>query len=94
MISVAAEPYSSDVVILSTVKRVFLSSYFRSRARKGPGTEEPGSPVVVPVCDRSSPGQDRRCLKQVKLNLKKAIIFHIVFSAQRNIATGSKVNST
>jgi hypothetical protein len=56
------EPYYSDVVIL-TGKREFLSSYFRSRARKGPGTEEQGSPVAGPVCDRSSPGQDRRRLQ-------------------------------
>jgi hypothetical protein len=65
------EPYSSDVVIL-TVKRLFLSSYFRSLARKGPGTEEQGSPVAGPVCDRSSPGQDRRRLEHAGIGLESS----------------------
>ncbi len=71
----------SEGAVIITVKKKYLSSYFRSRARKGPGTEEQGSPVAGPVCDRSSPGQDRRCLEQVNLNLKNAILFHIVVSA-------------
>ncbi len=53
----------SEGTAILTRKKVVMSSYFRSRARKGPGTEEQGSPVAGPVCDRSSPGQDRRRLQ-------------------------------
>jgi hypothetical protein len=65
--------------------KILMSSYFRSRARKGPGTEEQESLVAGPVCDRSSPGQDRKRLEHAgRIRIFRACSFILQYCRFHN----------